>query len=90
MRNKLKSLLLTLALCTGAFFTPLYAEAKAEEGTTPPTVTAWLENGKINIETKDEGTGIDVLYINGRRINAGADKTAEALFTDYAGTQRKW
>lgn len=89
MRNKLKSLLLALALCTGAFFTPLYAEAKAEEDTTPPTVTAWLENGKINIEAKDEGTGIDALYINGRRISAGADKTAEALLTDYAGTQEK-
>lgn len=89
MRNKLRSLLLALALCTGAFFTPLYAEAKAEEDTTPPAVTAWLENGKINIEAKDEGTGIDALYINGRRISAGADKTAEALLTDYAGTQEK-
>lgn len=89
MRNKLRSLLLALALCTGAFFTPLYAEAKAEEDTTPPTVTAWLENGKINIEAKDEGTGIDALYINDRRISAGADKTAEALLTDYAGTQEK-
>lgn len=89
MRNKSRSLLMALALCTGAFFTPLYAEAKAEEDTTPPTVTAWLENGKINIEAKDEGTGIDALYINGRRISAGADKTAEALLTDYAGTQEK-
>lgn len=89
MRNKLRSLLMALALCTGAFFTPLYAEAKAEEDTTPPTVTAWLENGKINIEAKDEGTGVDALYINGRRISAGADKTAEALLTDYAGTQEK-
>lgn len=89
MRNRLKSLLMALALCTGAFFTPLYAEAKAEEDTAPPTVTAWLENGKINIEAKDEGTGIDALYINGRRISAGADKTAEALLTDYAGTQEK-
>lgn len=89
MRNRLKSLLMALALCTGAFFTPLYAEAKAEEDTAPPTVTAWLENGKINIEAKDEGTGIDALYINGRRISAGADKTVEALLTDYAGTQEK-
>lgn len=88
MRNKLRSLLLALALCTGAFFTPLHAEAKAGDST-PPTVTAWLENGKINIEAEDEGTGIDALYINGRRINAGADKTAEALLTDYAGTQEK-
>lgn len=91
MRNRIKTktVLLALALCTGAFFTPLYAEAKAEEDTAPPNVTAWVENGKINIEAEDEGTGIDALYINGRKISAGADKTAEALLTDYAGTQEK-
>lgn len=89
MRNKLRSLLLALALCTGAFFTPLYAEAKAEEDNTPPIVRAWAENGKVNIEAQDEGAGIDALYINSRKISAGADKTAEALLSDYAGTQEK-
>lgn len=88
-KDKMKTLLLALALGTGAFFTPLYAEAKAEEDNTPPTVRAWAENGKVNIEAEDEGTGIDALYINGRRISAGADKTAEALLSDYAGTQEK-
>lgn len=89
MKTRIKMYLTAFALIMGAFFTPLYAEAKAEEDTIPPTVTAWLENGKISIEAEDEGTGIDALYINGRRISAGADKTAEALLADYAGTQEK-
>lgn len=89
MKIRIKMYLTAIALIMGAFFTPLNAEAKAGEDDTPPTVTAWVENGKINIEAEDEGTGIDALYINGRKISAGADKTAEALLTDYAGTQEK-
>lgn len=89
MKNRIKMYLAAAALIMGAFFTPISAEAKAEEDNTPPTVRAWMEEGKISIEAQDEGTGIDALYINGRKISAGADKTAEALLSDYAGTQEK-
>lgn len=89
MKNRIKMYLAAAALIMGAFFTSLSAEAKVEEDTTPPTVRAWVEEGKISIEAQDEGEGIDALYINGRKISAGADKTAEALLSDYAGTQEK-
>lgn len=89
MKTKLRLYLAAIALIVSAFFMPLYAEAKVEEDRIPPTVKAWLENGKINIEAEDEGVGIDALFINGKKINAGADQRAEAPLTDYVGTRVK-
>lgn len=87
MKNKTGALLLAAALSAGAFFMPLTVYAGEAEDTTPPVVEAELQDGKINIEATDEGTGIEAVYINGRQVIYSADSSKEVMLTDYATEQ---
>lgn len=74
---------LALMLGIGAFLLPTAAYAQGAEDATPPTVSASLSGGTIHIEASDEGSGIDAVFIGGRR----AEFTGSALdvpFSEYA------
>lgn len=83
MKMKQKMTVLALLLSISAFFMPLTAYAQGGEDTTPPEISATLSGSNIHIEASDEGSGIDAVFIGGRR----AEFTGTALdvpFSEYA------
>ena len=54
--------LLALMLCVGAFLFPVTAFAAADD-TTPPTITAEVNDGILKVIAKDD-TGVASIFIN--------------------------
>lgn len=74
---------LALMLGIGAFFLPTAAYAQGGEDTTPPELGATLSGDTLHIEAGDGESGIDAVFIGGRR----AEFTGTALdvpFSAYA------
>jgi hypothetical protein len=80
--------LMALILCLGAFLMPVTAYAQTPD-TTPPTLTAVLDNGTLTATAKDDGSGVDSIYVGKHRFATLADGTAVLRFKDYAGTADK-
>ena len=75
--------LFALLLGMGAFFLPMTAYAQGGEDTTPPELSAELNGGMIHIEASDGESGIDAVFIGGRRTEF--DGTAlDVPFSEYA------
>ena len=88
MKSKAFYLLPVLMLCMGAFFVPVKAYAKGED-TTPPSLSAERIGDMLHIEAADDGSGVDAVFVGGRRVNYRVDSTVELAFADYAGTSVK-
>ena len=71
MKIKLKTVLQALLLCVGmgVFFTPITAMAGGPEDVTPPELNAVLDGETLHIEVSDDYTGVEAVYIGGKRVN---------------------
>ena len=77
-----------LVLCMSAIFLPMTAYAKDAPDTTPPTVVAKLSGDKLHIEANDDISGVDAVFVDGKRINYRVDSAVDVLLKDYAGKEQ--
>lgn len=84
-KNKLLPFL-TLVLCMSAFFIPTAAYAASPADTTPPSLTAKLSGETLHIEASDDNSGVDAVFIDGKRVNYRVDNAVDVALKDYAGT----
>ena len=89
MRTKKISLLLALVLVISAISLPLTAYAAGEKDTTPPELTASLDGGTLKIESSDDNSGVEAVFVDGNRVNALVDGAASVTLKDYAGTEKQ-
>ncbi len=89
MRTKKISLLLALMLAIGAISFPLTAYAAGDKDTTPPELSASLDGGTLNIESSDDSSGVEAVYIDKTRVNSLVDGKASVALKDYAGTEKQ-
>lgn len=86
MKNKIRYMIPALVLCMSAFFMPVTAHAQSAADTTPPTVRASLSGDTLHIEASDGDSGVDAVFIGGKRVNYRVDNAVDVAFQDYAGT----
>lgn len=86
MKNKIRYMLPALVLCMSAIFMPVTAHAQSAADTTPPTVRASLSGDTLHIEASDDNSGVDAVFIGGKRVNYRVDNAVDVAFQDYAGT----
>ena len=89
MRTKKISLLLALVLVISAISLPLTAYAAGEKDTTPPELTASLDGGTLKIESSDDHSGVEAVFVDGNRINSLTNGAASVTLKDYAGTEKQ-
>lgn len=89
MRIKTIPFLLASMLCVGAFALPMTAHAAAGKDTTPPTLSAVLEDGTLTIQAEDDISGVEAVYIDGNRVSTLVDGGAAVALKDYAGTAKQ-
>lgn len=89
MRTKRISLLVALVFLIGAMTLPMTAFAAGGKDTTPPTLTAVLDGETIKIESSDDNSGVEAVYIDKTRVNSLVDGKASVALKDYAGTDKK-
>jgi hypothetical protein len=86
MKRKPILLLLALMLSVGAFALPITAYADAPADTTPPTLTAKVNEGVLHIEASDTESGVEAVFIGDQRVNYRVDGALDVILRDYAGT----
>ena len=89
MRTKKISLLLALMLTISAIALPLTAYAAGDKDTTPPKLTASLDGDTLKIESSDEHSGVEAVFVDGNRINSLTNGAASVALKDYAGTKKQ-
>jgi len=89
MRTKRISLLVALVFLIGAMTLPMTAFAAGGKDTTPPTLTAVLDGETVKIESSDDNSGVEAVYIDKTRVNSLVDGKASVSLKDYAGTDEK-
>ena len=89
MRTKNISLLLALVLVISAISLPLTAYAAGEKDTTPPELAASLDGGTLKIESSDDHSGVEAVFVDGNRINSLTNGAASVTLKDYAGTGKQ-
>ena len=65
------------------------AFAAGGKDTTPPTLTAVLDGETVKIESSDDNSGVEAVYIDKTRVNSLVDGKASVALKDYAGTDKK-
>ncbi|MEY8440691.1 DUF4366 domain-containing protein [Anaerotruncus colihominis] len=89
MRTKKISLLLALVLIISAIALPLTAYAAGDKDTTPPKLTASLDGDTLKIESSDNHSGVEAVFVDGNRINSLTNGAASVALKDYAGTEKQ-
>ena len=89
MRIKRISFLMALEFLISAMSLPLTAFAAGSKDTTPPTLTAVLDGETVKIESSDDNSGVEAVYIDENRVNSLTDGKASVALKDYAGTDKK-
>lgn len=89
MRTKRISLLVALVFLIGAMTLPMTAFAAGGKDTTPPTLTAVLDGETVKIESSDDNSGVEAVYIDKTRVNSLVDGKVSVSLKDYAGTDKK-
>ena len=89
MRTKRISLLVALVFLIGAMTLPMTAFAAGDKDTTPPTLTAVLDEETVKIVSSDDNSGVEAVYIDKTRVNSLVDGKASVSLKDYAGTAKK-
>lgn len=89
MRIKKFSLVMALTLMVSAILLPLTAYAGGAEDITPPTLKAFLEGDTLNIESSDDISGVEAVFVNEKPIASLADGKASVPVKDYAGTEKQ-
>jgi len=74
----------------GAFFMPVDVYAKGNsDDSVPPTVSTELVGEMLHIQAEDDDSGVDAVYIGGKRVNYREGNAVELDFTDFVGTEDK-
>ncbi|ANU49339.1 bacteriocin [Enterocloster clostridioformis] len=89
MRTKKISLLLALILAVSAIALPLTAYAAGDKDTTPPELTASLDGDTLKIESSDDHSGVEAVFVDGNRIGTLTNGAASVTLKDYAGTEKQ-
>ena len=89
MRLKKLSLLLALTLLVSVSALPVTAHAGGSKDTTPPTLTASMEGDALKIESSDDLSGVEAVFVDENRINSLTDGKASVALKDYAGTEKQ-
>ena len=89
MRTKKISLLLALVLVISAIALPLTAYAAGDKDTTPPELAASLDGDTLKIESSDDRSGVEAVFVDGNRINSLTNGAASVTLKDYAGTGKQ-
>ena len=89
MRTKKISLLLALMLAVSAIAFPLTAYAAGDKDTTPPKLTAFLDGDTLKIESSDDNSGVEAVFVDGNRIGTLTNGAASVALKDYAGTEKQ-
>ena len=89
MRTKKISLLLALMLVISAIALPLTAYAAGDKDTTPPELTASLDGDTLKIESSDDNSGVEAVFVDGNRIGTLTNGAASVALKDYAGTEKQ-
>ena len=87
MKNKAIFTLAALVLCMSAIFMPLTAYAASDN--TAPTCAAWMNGDTLHIEASDDDSGVDGVFVDGKRINYLVNGTVDVKLKDYAGTAQQ-
>jgi len=83
MRLKKLSLLLALTLLVSVSALPVTAHAGGSKDTTPPTLTASLEGDALKIESSDDLSGVEAVFVDENRINSLTDGKASVALCEY-------
>ena len=89
MRIKRISFFMALVFLISAMSLPMTAFAAGGKDTTPPTLTAVLDGETVKIESSDDNSGVEAVYIGENRVNSLTDGKASVALKDYAGTDKK-
>ena len=89
MRTKKISLLLALMLTISAIALPLTAYAAGDKDTTPPKIAASLNGDTLKVESSDDHSGVEAVFVDGNRINSLTNGAASVALKDYAGTEKQ-
>ena len=89
MRTNKISLLLALVLVISAIALPLTAYAAGAKDTTPPELAASLDGDTLKIESSDDHSGVEAVFVDGNRINSLTNGAASVTLKDYAGTEKQ-
>lgn len=89
MRTKKISLLLALMLVISALALPLTVYAAGDKDTTPPELAASLDGDTLKIESSDDNSGVEAVFVDGNRINSLTNGAASVTLKDYAGTEKQ-
>ena len=85
MRTKGWMKFLALVVSIGALAFPMTASAAGDKDTTPPELTAVLEDETVKIESRDDNSGVEAVFIDGNRVNSLTDGKASVALKDYVG-----
>ncbi len=88
MRTKGWMKFLALVVFIGAFSFPMTAFAAGDKDTTPPELTAVLEDETVKIESRDDNSGVEAVFIDGNRVNSLTDGKASVALKDYVGANK--
>ena len=89
MRTNKITLFLALMVTIGAMAFPLTAYAAGDKDITPPELAASLDGGTLKIESSDDNSGVEAVFVDGNRVNALVDGAASVTLKDYAGTEKQ-
>lgn len=81
--------LLALVLAISAFALPVTASANSGKDETPPVLEAVLEGETVQIESSDDNSGVEAVFIDGNRVNSLTNGNASVALKDYAGSNKK-
>lgn len=85
MKNNVRNVLAALVLCMSAIALPVTAYASTGSDTTPPTLSATLNNDKLAVEASDDMSGVEAVYVDDTRINSLVNGKGTVALKDYAG-----
>ena len=80
---------LALTLLVSVSALPVTAHAGGSKDTTPPTLTASLEGDALKIESSDDLSGVEAVFVDENRINSLTDGKASVALKDYAGAEKQ-
>jgi hypothetical protein len=80
---------MALTLCVGAFCTPVTAFAATEKDATPPSLTAELVGESVKIQASDEGSGLEAVFIDGKRVATLVNGAATVALKDYHSNSKE-
>lgn len=88
MKNKGVTLLLTLVLCISTFTLPMEAMAAESTDTTPPTLTVTPVGENVRIVARDEGSGVDAVYMDGKLVASLCNGSGTVAIKDYVTVEK--